>query len=460
VRARLLAVVTSLVVLVVLGLGAPLALSVAGTEGQQLFLDRLTDTEGFASTAQQAWSSNDFTALGDELTRYEQIYGVQAFVVDTSERIRAHSAAPVDLGDPGVQQVIQAALAGQAPHAGPTLLPWHTQPLVVAEPVLLSGERFGVAVTVSATEHVRDVILGWWSALAAGAIVAMGLAVLAALPVVRWVLRPLRQLDDATAKLGVAVVKGDDVDPTGIHGGPPELRRLSQSFDQLATTVTGTLAAQRAFVADASHQLRNPLTALRLRLTNLSGHLPADAAEHHTAAIAEADRLGRILDELLAMARAESGAVAPVEVDVAQVVKQRVASWQAIAAQRNVSLVLAGEPGGRALAPPRGLEAILDALLENAVKYTDEGTPVEVEVRRPDGVVALSVRDHGPGLRPDELARATDRFWRSVEQQNVDGTGLGLAIVARIVERVSGTVEVSTPEGGGLLVRIELPAVP
>src|ERR1700754_4711529 len=106
-RTRLLAVVTSLVVLVVLGLGAPLALSVAGTEGQQLFLDRLTDTENFASTAQQAFSSDDFTTLGNELTRYEQVYGIQAFVIDTSERIKAHSPSPVDLGDSGIQQVIQ-----------------------------------------------------------------------------------------------------------------------------------------------------------------------------------------------------------------------------------------------------------------------------------------------------------------------------------------------------------------
>jgi signal transduction histidine kinase len=237
------------------------------------------------------------------------------------------------------------------------------------------------------------------------------------------------------------------------------LRRLSESFDSLATTVTMTLAAQRAFVADASHQLRNPLTALRLRLGNLSGHVTPEAAEHQTAAVAEADRLGRILDELLAMARAESGAVEPVEVDVDQVVTQRVASWQAVAAHRNVSMVLAGEPGGRALAPPRGLEAILDALLENALKFTGEGTHVEVEVRRPDDMVAVSVRDHGPGLKPEELPRATDRFWRSREHQNVHGTGLGLAIVSRIVERVSGTVEVSTPEGGGLLVRVRLPAV-
>jgi len=459
VRTRLLAVVISLVVLVVVGLGAPLALTVASSEGQQLFLDRLTDTEGFASMAQQSLSSGDFGVLGNALNRYEQVYGIRAVVVDTSGLVKAHSVSSIDLSDPDVHNAVEEALAGRSPQSGAPLLPWHTAPLVVAEPVLLSGELLGVAVTVSGTGHVRGVILGWWAVLAAVAIVAMALAVLAALPVVRWVLRPVRRLDDATALLGAAVVRGDDVDPAGIRGGPPELRRLSESFDSLATTVTMTLAAQRAFVADASHQLRNPLTALRLRLGNLSGHVTPEAAEHQTAAVAEADRLGRILDELLAMARAESGAVEPVEVDVDQVVTQRVASWQAVAAHRNVSMVLAGEPGGRGLAPPRGLEAILDALLENALKFTGEGTHVEVEVRRPDDMVAVSVRDHGPGLKPEELPRATDRFWRSREHQNVHGTGLGLAIVSRIVERVSGTVEVSTPEGGGLLVRVRLPAV-
>ncbi|HVV21232.1 MAG TPA: HAMP domain-containing sensor histidine kinase [Pseudonocardiaceae bacterium] len=457
-RNRLLAIVTSLVVLVVIGLGAPLAASVAGSESQQLFLDRLTDTEGFASMAQQALSTGDADALGQALRRYEQVYGVQAVVVDTSTDVKARSLTPVDIGDADVHAAIEAALAGRAPQSGPALLPWRTAPLVVAEPVLLDGELLGVAVTVSRTDRVRETVIGWWSALAAGAIIAMALAVLAALPVVRWVLRPVQRLDDATAHLGAAVVKGEEVDPIGASGGPPELRRLSSSFDQLAATVSDTLAAQRAFVADASHQLRNPLTALRLRLGNLSGHLAPEAVEHQTAAIAEADRLGRILDELLAMARAESGSVEPVEVDVDQVVKQRVAGWQAVAAHRNVSLVLAGEPGGRALVPPRGLEAILDALLENALKFTGDGTLVEVEVRRGDDRVSVSVRDRGPGLKPEELPRATDRFWRSREHQNVHGTGLGLAIVRRIVERASGAVEVSAPAGGGLLVRVELPA--
>jgi signal transduction histidine kinase len=227
----------------------------------------------------------------------------------------------------------------------------------------------------------------------------------------------------------------------------------------MAAQVSEVLAAQRAFVADASHQLRNPLTALRLRLGNLEGHVDDEAEPHQTAAVAETDRLNRILDELLTMARAEASSVDPVPVDIDDVVADRLAAWQVAAAARGVDLVLAGERGGSALAPPRGLETALDALLDNAMKFTEEDTLVEVDVRRRNGWVRVAVRDHGPGLRPDELERATDRFWRSPTHQNVGGSGLGLAIVQRVVERVGGAVELDLPDGGGLRVTVQLPAV-
>jgi signal transduction histidine kinase len=460
VRTRLLGIVILLVVLVVIGLGAPLAVSVASSEGQNLFLDRLTDTDRFATMAQHPLSQHDFHSLDDALARYEQVYGGRAAVLDINQRVDAQSATAIDLTDPNIRGAVQQAVAGRSPQPPSTLYPWRTAPLVIAEPVLLDGEQLGVAVTVSDTEHAREQILGRWGALAGGALVAIALAVLAALPVVRWVLRPVRRLDDATAAISRAVVKGEQVDLVGVGGGPPELRRLSTSFDQLAKTVSDTLAAQRAFVADASHELRNPLTALRLRLGNLSGRLTPEGEEHQIAAIADADRLGRILQELLTLAKAESGTDGPVAVDVDRVVTQSVAKCQVQAEPRNVSLVLAGEPGGCALVQPGGLETIMEALLENALKFTGDGTLVVVEVRRADGMVAVSVRDHGPGLRPEELAQATGRFWRSREHQNVPGTGLGLAIVKQIVDRVDGKIILSNPEGGGLLVRVELHAVP
>jgi signal transduction histidine kinase len=181
--------------------------------------------------------------------------------------------------------------------------------------------------------------------------------------------------------------------------------------------------------------------------------------EQQAAALEEADRLNRILDELLAMARAESSSVDPVPVDVDQVVSARLRAWQAVATSKGVALVLDGEPGGMALAPPRGLETVLDALLDNALKFTGDDTLVMVEVHRVDDRVRLAIRDHGPGLQPDELERATDRFWRSAGHQNVRGSGLGLAIVRLLVERVGGTVELSLPDGGGLRVAFDIPAL-
>ncbi|HEY0804620.1 MAG TPA: sensor histidine kinase, partial [Pseudonocardiaceae bacterium] len=160
-RTRLLAVVISLVVLVVIGLGAPLAVTVASTEGQQLFADRLTDTDRFASTAQHPLSSGDFRSLTRALVRYEQVYRIPAAVLDISQRVDAQSLTPINLADPAVENAVRAASAGRSAQSGSTLYPWHTAPLVVAEPVLLDGQLIGVVVTVSATGRVREAILGW-----------------------------------------------------------------------------------------------------------------------------------------------------------------------------------------------------------------------------------------------------------------------------------------------------------
>lgn len=484
-RSRLLTIVLSLVALLVLGLGIPLALSVASREQQRTFLDRLTDTSRFASLAQRALTEDRPALITPELRRYRQVYGFRAVVLDTDGRVTASSASPepvagagdagrqnpggttVDLRAPAVSKRVGAALAGRQPESGPLLMPWAADPMVVAEPVLVDDELRGVALTVSSTHAARMRILWWWAALAAGAVLAFCLAVLLALPVVRWVLRPVLRLDEAAAGLAAAVVSGKTVRPVGADTGPPELRRLSRSYDAMAGSVVDIVAAQRAFVVDASHQLRNPLTALRLRLSNLGDHVSGEAGAEQAAAAAEAERLTGIADELLAMARAESGAADPVEVDVDAVVTDRIAEWDVAARSREIELALAGGSAGRALAPARGLDAVLDALLDNAIKFSPGGSTVEVALGRDLDRAAtgaaggeratIAVRDHGPGLRPEQLPRATDRFWRAPQQQNVAGSGLGLAIVTRIVERVAGFVELDLPEGGGLLVTVTLP---
>ncbi|WP_199443287.1 sensor histidine kinase [Umezawaea beigongshangensis] len=458
-RSRLLGIVLSLVVLVLLGMGLPLGRGVASAEQQEMFLDRLTDTNRFASIAQRPLNYDQPSLLVPEFQRYDELYGIAVAVVDGDRKLLAASRSAVDLTSPEVGDLLSGALVGRLPSSPPLFMPWDDDLLILAEPVLVEGEVRGAVLTYSPTDSTRDEVLLWWVLLLAASACVLALAVLAALPVVRWTLGPVRRLDDATGALLAAVVSGRPVQPVGADSGPPELRQLSRSFDQMAANVADVLAAQRAFVADASHQLRNPLTALKLRLSNLEGHVDGEGEVHQVAALGEADRLNRILDELLAMARAESSSVDPVVVDVDRAVAGRLTAWQPAAAAKDVHLVLDGEPGGTALAPPRGVDAVLDALLDNALKFTEEGTLIDVDVRRRDGVVRLSVRDHGPGLAAEELDRATDRFWRSPAHQNVPGSGLGLSIVRQIVERVDGSIRVESPDDGGLRIVVEIPAV-
>jgi signal transduction histidine kinase len=461
-RVRLLGIVLALVGLLVMGLGVPLALSVASRQQQSLFLDRLTDTSRYASLAQRPLLENQQTALSDQLASYRGVYDIDTVVFNQDHEIIASSAPagqPPPFTDTGHATELNNALAGQHPVSNALLMPWDGSPLVLAEPVLVDGEVRGAVVTVSPTGGARGQVLFWWAVILVGGLLALGLAVLVALPIVSWTLRPVHRLDDATGTLVAAVVSGRPVVPVDDGHGPAELRHLSRSFDQMAASVSDTLAAQRVFVADASHQLRNPLTALRLRLGNLEGHVDAEEAEHHAAAMAETDRLKQIVDDMLSMARAEGIGGEVVPIDVVAAVSARVTDWEAVADSRHVRLIRSAPATPvTALAPPRSVEAMLDALLDNALKFTTEGTDVVVDVAIVDGRVRISVRDHGPALQPDELERATDRFWRSNVHQNVTGSGLGLSIVRRLAERAGGSVQLDLPDDGGLRVTIDLPA--
>ncbi|MBP2473695.1 signal transduction histidine kinase [Crossiella equi] len=458
-RSRLLVIVLSLVIIVLLGLGIPLALNLAGMEQQRLFLDRVGDTSRFASLAQSPLLVDRPDLIRPELERYRQVYGISVLVTDRDKNVLAASDGEFNRNHPDVEQRLALALAGRVPEPESMVLPWTTAPLVIAEPVRVGGEVRGAVVTSSPTGGTRLRVLLWWSLLAVAAVAVLFLGVALALPVVRWTLRPVRRLDEATGRMVASVVSGRPVEPVGGDTGPPELRHLTRSFDQMAASVSDVLAAQRSFVADASHQLRNPLTALRLRLGNLDGHVHADSVDQYTAAMEETVRLNQILDELLAMARAEASSVEPVPAEVDEAIAERVDAWRVVAAAREISLTTCTEPELWALAPPRGVETILDALLDNALKFSPDGSAVQVRAEEVGGHVVLTVRDHGPGLTPEELERATDRFWRSPSHQNITGSGLGLAIVRRVVERSDGAVRLELPEGGGLAVVVELPVV-
>ncbi|WP_214406306.1 sensor histidine kinase [Pseudonocardia lacus] len=450
-RSRLLVIVLVLVGLLAAGLGVPLALSDAQARQQRLFIDRLTDTISFASLAVRSITDADTAGLRSDMTQYDRVFGIAVIVLDRNEEVVAISRSSRPELDEDAQRRVQLALGGRRSEPYPLLAPWNDQPMVLAEPVLVDGDVAGAVVTVSPTDPMRGQVLLVWAEVLAAGLAALALGVLGALPVVRWILRPVRRLDEGTGRVAAAVLAGKDPDPVADGTGPPELRRLSVSFDRMTATVTQAYAAQRAFVADASHQLRNPLTALRIRLSNLEGHVLPEAVDDHLGALEEAERLSTLLDGLLALARAER-TVPVTGIDVDAAVDDRVEAWRPLAEHTELDLVRSGVRGLTASASAGAVETVLDAVLDNAVKFSPPGSTITVHTTVAADRVEVAVRDTGPGIAPEELTWATARFWRSPAQSNVEGSGLGLAIAARTLELGGGELRLELPAGGGLRV--------
>jgi signal transduction histidine kinase len=457
VRARLLVIVGVLMGLLAIGLGVPLALFSSQFRQSQLFTEQLTDTVFFASLAERPVVVDGVTSgLEAQVRRYDEVFGVAVTVYGQDGKpLVASRTYPPELDAVGRERLARA-LANRRSDVYPLRWPWNAEPMVIAEPVLADSEVRGAVVTVAPTAALQSYEITVWAIVGAAVVAALAAAVLVALPIVRWILRPVHRLDEGTGRVAAALLAGASPDPVADGTGPPELRQLSVSFDRMAETVAQAYGAQRAFVADASHQLRNPLTALRLRLSNLDGHVEQAGHDEHEAALEEADRLSTLLDGLLALARAERTKPL-VAVNVDEGVDDRIDAWRPLAEHSGMLLRRSGPRGLVVTATDGAIETVLDAVLDNAVKFTPEGGSVIVAVTPSEDEVEIAVRDTGPGLPPDELERATDRFWRSPAQANVEGSGLGLAIASRTVELAGGTLSLDLPAGGGLRVTARLP---
>ena len=299
-----------------------------------------------------------------------------------------------------------------------------------------------------ANDNVRNVTLGLAAigiaALLAGMLLAFGLA--------GSLSRPLTRLAAAARRLG----EGDLSARAGDVSGASEVEELGQSFDEMADRLERSAQAQREFVANASHQLRTPLTAMKLRL----GGAIAEAADEELrgrleAADREVDRLSGIVDRLLVMAREiEEGISA--SVDLREAVDRAVIRWNERAGQRDSTVVAQGD-GGSARVDPTDLDQILDNLLDNATAYAPG--EVTIESGGSNGRVFVAVRDRGPGIAPQDLARVTERFYRGRGVPS-GGSGLGLAIARQLVEKWGGTLDVQSAHGEGTRVEVRLDAAP
>ncbi|MFF4590665.1 sensor histidine kinase [Streptomyces sp. NPDC001388] len=463
-RTRLLPLLIVLMAAVLLALGVPLAVSVAGAQQQKVVVDRIDDTARFAALAQfvtaplgtddSASASTDerLATLERELASYYDVYGISAGVFYPTDTPLAHAPKDSYLPQTGeVRDAFDEALLSRRSHDPEQVWPWQRRHLVVASPVIRDGDVVAVVVTDSPTGPMRSRILHGWLVIGAGEIAAMLLAIGAALRLTGWVLKPVRVLDVTTH----AIASGRLKSRVAVASGPPELRRLGRSFNEMADNVEDVLEQQRAFVADASHQLRNPLAALLLRIELLAYELP-EGNEEIASVQNEGRRLAQVLDDLLDLALAEHTEADLRVTDVGALTAERVAAWAPTAEAKGVRLV--GDcPPTTAWADPVTLSSALDAVIDNAVKFTPEGESVEVTVAADGQTSTVVVTDHGPGLTDEELTRVGDRFWRSGRHQNIKGSGLGLSISRALLAAGGGTISYDHHEPTGLTVTVAVP---
>jgi signal transduction histidine kinase len=453
---RFLATYVALAVVVLVSLEIPLGIQYGRSERRDLTgrieRDALTMAT-FAEDTLERGLQTPPAGLVRVAKRYQQDPGGRVVIVDGSGMSLLDTNPPVPgrrsfASRPEFVSALKGNIASGTRHSS-TL---GTDLIYVAVPIASGGVIRGAVRITYPTSTLDSRVLRYWLLLAAIGGVVLAVATVVGLRFARTLTRPLSALERAAAAVGA----GDLRVRAPAESGPPEVRAVAAEFNDTVARLDTLLRSQEEFVADASHQLRTPLAALRLRLENLERDVGDAGKADLAAALAEVVRLARLVDGLLVLARADAAKAAPAPVDVAAVVAARTDAWSPQLAERGVVVDVRLKAPLRALATAGSLDQVLDNLISNAVAVSPPGSTIVVEGLRAGGSVELHVRDEGPGMTPEQRSRAFDRFWRAGAPGA--GTGLGLAIVHRLVTADGGAIELREAPGGGLDAVVRLPA--
>jgi signal transduction histidine kinase len=439
---RLLLGYLGVTLFVLLSLEVPLGVQNQRTERHDLTAKVSHDAMVLSTDAEdavQAPTRRQLNALAAISSAYATHTGARVVIVDRRGKALIDTSGRVQGAESFASRPeIAAALAGRYPRGVRNSKTLHERLLYVAVPIASGGKVHGAVRITYPFSAVDARILRYWLILALiGGVVLAGAAVVG-LGLARFVTRPLRRLEHAAAAVGAGQL--DVRAPEG--DGPPEVRSLAHVFNETVATLARLLRSQGEFVADASHELRTPLTALRLRLESLPPSGDRDAA------LRETDRLRDLVAALLALARADAGREPPERVDAPGLLRERLEAWRPLAEEQDVALVAQLDGPLAVRAAPGRLAQVLDNLLSNALEATPAGGTITLSALSAPPWVELHLSDQGPGLTPEQRARAFDRFWRAGSGEG--GSGLGLAIVRRLVTADEGEVELREAAGGGV----------
>ncbi len=342
-KRRLLASYLVLTLVILVALMVPLAVTYEKRARENLEAGLTRDAFVLAAYVEDTLEQTKSANLGEVANNYQQRTGARVVIVDADGEVLADSSPPIEgprnfADRPEFVEALDSRVAaGTRP--SDTL---GTSLLYVAVPVTSSGQVHGAVRLTYSTAQLEARVHRYWMLLGGIAAVTLGAAAAIGLLLARWVGRPVERLQAAATSLG----HGELESRAPTESGPPELRELALAFNAMASRLQELVTSQEHFVADASHQLRTPLTAVRLRLEMLEDELTdpdldrARLAEDIAAARGEAARLDRLVDGLLALATAEraGGPTRATAIGLADLITERVEAWEPIASERDIRL--------------------------------------------------------------------------------------------------------------------------
>jgi signal transduction histidine kinase len=422
----------------------PLAVSLRDRQDEEVRLQSRGQADVVAATAAPLLASAHEAQLNALARATSKSVRGRVLILDASGSVLADSAGR---GQVGVtysgRPEIAAALRGRRYQGSRHSATLGEDLLATAAPVLRGGRVAGaVRITQSvAAVHraVRRSIAGL--VLIAGVVLMLGMT--AGWLIARRLALPLRRLEATAGKIAHG-----ELDWRAPVDGTREQRSLARSFNAMTDRLSRALRAQQEFVADASHQLRTPLTGLRLQLeeAQASANGGASVGVELDAAIGEVDRLSQMVDELLLLSSAGGRDAPAEEIELTASVRAAAKRWQATAAECGIALTHTDGAVRRVTAARVDLDRALDALVENALRYSPAGSAVEIEAC-PGRV---QVVDEGPGLAPGEDEQVFDRFHRGrAGHSGSAGTGLGLPIARELMRRWDARVWLENRTEGG-----------
>ena len=445
-RTRLLAAFAYALLIVIVALEVPLATNVGDRIDAEVEADSAAQAQVVAvSAAERLPDPAQLQPLSDEAAA--RLGGPVAIVNGRGALLVSSPAGAVQAGStyatPERPEVL-AALNGEIDQAQ------RGGSLFTAVPIVRGGRTRGALQVEQDLSPVDTAVREDVVALIGIGVLALALGLGVAWILAGTIARPIDALAGVARRMA-----GGDLAARAEPKGSSEQVEVATAFNDMAERLQAAHESQRAFVADASHQLRTPLTGLRLRLEAAGAKAGGDAGEEIAAAEREADRLSTVVADLLALASSEEPAE-PRRAGLEAAARAAASRWGDPAAETGHRIKVHDGPDLTVSAGERDLALMLDNLLENALKYSPRGSTVELGWRARDGAGAIAVANQGGPLPDEDLARAFERFHRGSAALRDGGTGLGLPIVAALAQRSGGRARLRNADGK-VVCEIEIP---